>query len=193
MKQKSKEIERLFPLIGGNSKCDYRYGMFTSENLLFCCFCLSFSEHSYLYRLGSSPSLCVFADGRELHFDGYQNLTDSKTCWFFPIEDANLKVLADAIHIDRVAITRPNKTLLDLSSYEPEVWESFFQAAQAQCVNEINNTREYEDFLMKRIQVAIRLIIRQQLDMSKDTPERLLTLAENPKLQESISALLHEG
>lgn len=78
MKQKAKGIEQLYPLIGGVPRCDYHYGMYTTNESPDCHFRISFNEHSFLYRLGESPELVIYADGKGFTFPGRQDFDDSK-------------------------------------------------------------------------------------------------------------------
>ncbi len=189
MKQKTNGIERLYRLIGDN-KYDYYYGLFTTEESPDCYFRISFNEKSFLFRLGIAPDLviCVSqnkddmqtdttcSNEKKYSFPGMQDYDNTKKSWFFPINDKDLQSIAKAEHVNSVCIQTPIECL-DLYQDESTVWGRFFLAAVAECIEEISNSRELEEFCVQRRLAAVKYNIKRQINASKDAWDKLIDLA----------------
>ena len=189
MKQKTKGIERLFRLIGRNQRCDYQYGFFTSEESPDCFFRISFNEHSFLYRLGIAPELDICADGKEYNFPGLQDYDDKKNSWFFPISDNDMMSIAKADCIKSIIIQTPTEHL-NLNKEEASVWKSFFLAGVAECIEEVDNARQLEDFYIQRCLAEARFCIMQSVVASPEASVSLAAFAVNPHSEAIISQAL---
>lgn len=189
MKQRTKGIERLFRLIGKDQSCDYQYGFFTSEESPDCFFRISFNEHSFLYRLGISPELVICADDKEYNFPGLQDYDEKKQSWFFPISDNDMLSIAKADCIRTIIIQTPTEHL-NLNKEEVNVWKSFFLAGVAECIEEVDNSRQLEEFYIQRCLADARFCIKRSVDASPEASVRLTTFALNPHSEVIISQAL---
>lgn len=195
MRQKQKHnvkgIECLYNLIGGEQGCDYCYGMYTTEEPSECFFRISFSENSFLHHLGIAPKLVIRTNQGKHVFYGMQDYDDSKSSWFFPINDKKMIELAEARRIFSIMIVHLENSL-DLFQYEPNVWNSFFRAGVSECIEEVENSREFESFCHQRILAGITHEIKKRTVSCKELATALSEIAVNPRIANVINTILSD-
>lgn len=154
-------IEQLFPLVG-DSRYDYRFGFFMTEDYPGCHFRISFNKNSELYASGVEPELIIIIDtkhyiGDEVKgkleekrfcFVGRNDFDEQKMSWFFPIKDMDMYLISDADCITAIEI-RKKRFRLDLFTDSPEIWSAFFRAGVAECINEEKDSRELREFCLQ--------------------------------------------
>ena len=171
-------IENQFPLLGGDPNCDYRFGIFTSEESPDCFFRLSFNSHSRLYASGIAPELTIvvdregfdkntgerFIEEKRYSFAGMQDYDEEKRSWFFPINDSQIQELADADCIKSIVLEKSHKSVIDLFISGQDVWVPFFRACVAECINEEKDSRELQDFCNQYYLTRRKLEIEALID-----------------------------
>ena len=177
-KQQYTGIESLFPLLGGDPRCDYRFGMFTTENSQECFFRLSFITQSKHAASGIEPELIIVVDRecadkstgeriieeKQYVFPGSKDVDDGKQSWLFPINDTQMQELADADCIKSIMIFKHHKCVVDLYSAGQEFWSLFFRAGVAECINEEQDSWELTDFCIQYYLTRRKLEIEAIID-----------------------------
>lgn len=160
-KDHAQGIEQLFPLIG-DSRYDYRFGFFTTEDTPGCHFRISFNKNSELYASGVEPELIIIIDtkryiGEEVKgkleekrycFVGRNDYDEQKRSWFFPIKDKDLYEISEADCITAIEVKK-KRFRLDLFTESPDIWSAFFRAGVAECINEEMDSRELREFCLQ--------------------------------------------
>ena len=188
MKQNAKGIERLYRLIGSDQRFDYRYGMFTTEYSSDCLFRISFSQDSFLRRLGMPPKLIIRTNQKKYEFYGMQDYDESKRSWFFPINDRKMVELADASSIVVMKIEHFDNDL-DLFQYEPNVWSAFFRAGVAECIEATDGSLELESFYLQRALACARFEIMTHLKTSKEAIAEMADIVLDPHLYDVATSV----
>lgn len=155
-------IERLFPLVGADTRYDYRFGFFTTADVPGCHFRISFNWNSELFASGVEPELIIIIDtkhytGEEVNgkleekrycFVGRNDYDELKMSWFFPIKDKDMYMISEADCITAIEI-RKKRFRLDLFTDSPDIWSAFFRAGVAECINEEMDSRELREFCLQ--------------------------------------------
>lgn len=141
-------IERLFPLVGADTRYDYRFGFFTTADAPGCHFRISFNRNSELFASGVEPELIIIIDtkhytGEEVKgkleekrycFVGRNDYDELKISWLFPIKDKDMYMISEADCITAIEI-RKKRFRLDLFTESPDIWSAFFRAGVAECIH----------------------------------------------------------
>lgn len=160
-KDHAQGIEQLFPLVG-DSRYDYRFGFFTTEDTPGCHFRISFNKNSELYASGVEPELIIIIDtkryiGEEVKgkleekrycFVGRNDYDEQKRSWFFPIKDKDLYEISEADCITAIEVKK-KRFRLDLFTESPDIWSAYFRAGVAECINEEIDSRELLEFCLQ--------------------------------------------
>lgn len=179
-------IEQLFPLIGGDSYFDYRFGFFTTEESTDCLFRFAFNEHSKLFASGTEPELIIAIDHqyysaedkqwkieeKQYSFAGRNDFDETKKSWFFQIDDKSLKEIEGANCITAIEIKK-KRFRLDLYADSPDIWSSFFRAGVAECINEEPNSRDLLDFCIQYGLAKKKLQLEKHIDSHNIKPSDL--------------------
>lgn len=193
-KQQYTGIESLFPLLDGEPRCDYRFGLFTTEESPDCFFRLSFNTHSKHAASGIEPELIIVVDRecadkttgeriieeKQYVFPGSKDVDDEKLGWLFPINDTQMQELADADCIKSIMVVKNHKCVLDLYSVGQEFWRLFFRAGVAECINEEQDSWELTDFCLQYNSIKCRNKIESVIIASGVKASSLVPAAINP-------------
>lgn len=203
-KQQYTGIENLFPLLGGDPLCDYRFGMFTTEGSPDCFFRLSFKTHSKHAASGIEPELIITVDRecadnstgeriieeKQYVFPGSKDGDDGKLSWLFPINNTQMQEIADADCIKSIMIFKNHKCVVDLYSAGQEFWSLFFRAGVAECINEEQDSWELTDFCLQYDSIKRMKKIEAAIIASGFKASALVPAAINPN--ESLDKILEQ-